>query len=326
MQGVENKACFVGFDTSNYTTSVAACNSLGEVIANVKIPLAVKNGERGLRQSDAVFLHVRNLGEIFNGFNGKIEGCERIAVGVSSRPRSVLGSYMPCFLVGDAVAKSFASASSLPVYQFSHQDGHVMAALYSAANGDQERIESMIKSGFAAFHVSGGTTELLMVKPDNEDFAVDKIGGTTDLNAGQAIDRTGVAMGLRFPCGPEMERLAERNTVAVPRGRISVKGLECCLSGLENLAVGLYKKTESPELVSAFVFEYVAGVIEKLTVNLREMYPDIPVVYAGGVMSNGIIKSRLSDNKNVFFAKPEFSADNAAGISLLCRRRYMSRK
>lgn len=318
-----DNACFVGFDTSNYTTSVAACDQSGRVIANVKRLLTVKEGDRGLRQSEAVFLHVKNLREILDELGGLIEGRVRVAVGVSSRPRSVDGSYMPCFLVGEAAAKSFASAAEIPCYFFSHQDGHVMAALYSAMNGDEERIESSLREGFAAFHVSGGTTELLLVRPCGGDFSVEKIGGTTDLNAGQAIDRTGVAMGLRFPCGPEMERLANANTLPVPRKKVSVSGLECCLSGLENLTLGLYKETGSPECVSAFVFQYVAQVLDKLTENLRMQYPGLPVVYAGGVMSNGIIKNILSARENVFFARPEFSADNAAGIALLCRRRHL---
>lgn len=322
MQDIKN-GCFVGFDTSNYTTSVAACDMDGKVIANVKLPLTVKEGERGLRQSDAVFLHVKNLGSIFETFNEKIRSYRRIAVAASSRPRNAEGSYMPCFLVGNDMSKSFSSAADIPEYSFSHQDGHIMAALYSSMNGDAAKIEKLIKDGFAAFHVSGGTTELLKVTPENGNFTVSKIGGTTDLNAGQAIDRSGVAMGLKFPCGPEMERLSQKNTLPVPPRRISVKGLDCCLSGLENLAEGLYKKTQSPECVSAYVFEYVADVISKMTCNLRAEQPDIPIVYAGGVMSNKTIQSRLAKHGNVYFAAPEFSSDNAAGIALLCRREYL---
>ena len=323
MDCIEKSGCFVGFDTSNYTTSIAACNLDGPVIANVKIPLPVKDGERGLRQSDAVFLHVKNLENIFEKFNDKIACMPRLAVAASSSPRSVDGSYMPCFLVGNAMSRSFASSSNIPKYSFSHQDGHIMAALYSAMNGNSDDMEKVISRGFAAFHVSGGTTELLMVLPQSDGFEVSKIGGTTDLNAGQAIDRCGVAMGLKFPCGPEMERLAMRNELPTPKPKISVKGLDCCLSGVENLAMGIYKKTHSSELVSAYVFEHIAAVISKLTENLRAENPDIPVVYAGGVMSNKAIQTKLAAHGNVYFAAPEYSSDNAAGIALLCRRRYM---
>ena len=326
MERNANNTCFVGFDTSNYTTSIAACDADGRIIANVKLPLPVKEGERGLRQSDAVFLHVKNLENIFETFNEKIKGFTRVAVAASSCPRSVEGSYMPCFLVGDTMSKSFASAAGIPKYSFSHQDGHIMAAFYSATGGNSDNIEYMMGRGFAAFHVSGGTTELLMVSPDAEGFSVNKIGGTTDLNAGQVIDRSGVAMGLSFPCGPEMERLSLKNGLAVPARKISVKGLDCCLSGLENQATILYKKTQDARLVSAYVFECVADVILKMTKNLREEYSDIPIVYAGGVMSNKTIQSRLSEQGNVYFAAPEYSSDNAAGIALLCRRMHLKNK
>ena len=325
------KSCYIGFDTSNYTTSMAAADEQGRIIANVKIPLPVKEGQRGLRQSDAVFLHTKNLSDIFAPFKEITKEYDRvIAVGASEKPRDAEDSYMPCFLAGRAAATGYASATDSPVYFFSHQDGHIMAALYSAAHPEDGReaadMNELMKKPFAAFHVSGGTTEILYVDPRGDDFRVEKIGGTTDLNAGQAIDRVGVMMGLRFPCGPEMERLAEKNTAKLQKPKISVKGLECCLSGLENLAASHYKKTDSPEETSAYVLEYVAATLDKMTEGLRERYSDIPIIYAGGVMSNKLIKSRLAHRNDVYFASPAFSADNAAGIALLCRRRHLKIK
>ena len=321
-----NDYCYIGIDTSNYTTSISACDANGKIIANVKFPLHVKMGDRGLRQSDAVFMHIKNFETIFNDFAPEISGRKKLAVSASNRPRSVEGSYMPCFLVGETIAKGISSSLEIPMYSFSHQDGHVMAALYSAMSGNEEKIEFMIKNGFAAFHVSGGTTEILLVEPNEKNFTVKKIGGTLDLNAGQVIDRTGVMMGLNFPCGAEMEKKALNYKNKLVKRNICVKGLECCLSGVENLARNIYEKTSSPETVSAFVFDYISRVIEKLTENLRIVYPNIAVVYAGGVMSNGIIKEKLSKNANVYFAEPQFSSDNAAGIALLCRRQYLKRK
>lgn len=318
------KICYVGFDTSNYTTSMAACDADGRIIANLKIPLPVKEGQRGLRQSDAVFLHVKNLPEIFEPFEELTKEYNIVyAVGASSKPRDAEDSYMPCFLVGKAEAMGYASAAKAPVYFFSHQSGHIMAALYSAVNDGGADMDELLSAPFAAFHVSGGTTEMLYVDPTGEEFNVTLIGETTDLNAGQAIDRAGVMMGLKFPCGPEMERLALENTEKISKPKISVKGLTCCLSGLENLSADVYKKTQSPETTSAYVFEYVAATLDKLTENLRAEYKDIPIIYAGGVMSNSIIKQRLSHREKVYFATPAFSADNAAGIALLCRRRHL---
>ena len=328
---INEKSFYVGFDTSNYTTSMAACDESGNIIANVKMPLSVKEGNRGLRQSDAVFLHVKNFTEMYGRFREATEGYGKlIAVGASDKPRSCEGSYMPCFLVGYTSSLAYAQNAGAPTYTFSHQDGHIMAALYSATHPEDASVamdlDEIMSAPFAAFHVSGGTTELLWVDPRGDDFKVEKLGGTDDLNAGQAIDRMGVKMGLKFPCGPEMERLANKNTEKLPPRKICIKGYTCCLSGLENLAESLYVKTNNKELASAFVFEYVAETLGKLTDNLRSEYPDIPVIYAGGVMSNKIIKSKLSVRDKVYFASPQFSADNAAGIALLCRRRHLKQK
>ncbi len=307
--------CFVGFDTSNYTTSIAVADQEGNIVANLKSPLPVSEGARGLRQSDAVFSHIKNLPELCDRLSRVLIDYRPIAVGVSMRPRSIEGSYMPCFLAGGVAAHSFAAESSLPIFEFSHQDGHIESAYYSSG--------AAIDGSFAAFHVSGGTTEILHVTRNADDLSVELIGGTSDLNAGQSIDRAGVMMGLKFPCGAEMDGFALENQGKLPPIKVAVNGLECNLSGVENLSSELWKKTQDPRLVSAFVFEYIAKTIYKLTDNLRERYRDIPVIYAGGVMSSRYISARLS-RKDTYFAKPAFSADNAAGIALLCRKKYIS--
>lgn len=313
--------CFVGIDTSNYTTSVAIADEDGRVIANLKRPLPVKEGERGLRQSDAVFAHVKNLPDIMKELAGLLEEKNVLAVGYSASPRDAEGSYMPCFLSGKAAAYSFAATlASVPVYSFSHQKGHVMAALYSAG------AEHLISDRFGAFHVSGGTTEVLIATPHESAFLVENVGGTEDLNAGQLIDRTGVMMGISFPCGREMEFLALENSKKIPAPRISVKGLTCNLSGGENIAAKLFGETADKGLVSAAVFDFVGRTLIELSENLTESYGEIPIVYSGGVMSNSIIKDMLRVRKNTFFAEPAFSADNAAGTALLCRRKYLFEK
>ena len=310
--------CFVGVDTSNYTTSVAICTASGEVTANLKAPLPVKAGECGLRQSDAVFAHVKNLPALMRELEPLTRGYTVAAVGSSVSPRSADGSYMPCFLAGRAAAEAFAAALHVPLYTCSHQDGHIMAALYSSKNG-----EKLLQKPFAAFHVSGGTTEMLYVEPREDGFSVSLAGETADLNAGQAIDRAGVMMGLDFPCGKELERLAAKNQKTVPKPKISVKDGICHLSGLENLAQKLWRETEDRALVSRYVLEFVGQTLRAMTRDLDAKYPDIPVVYAGGVMSNRYLQSLLGTRDNTYFAEPQFSADNAAGVALLCRKAFL---
>ena len=318
-----SKRLFAGIDTSNYTTSAALCDEAGNVLCNAKQLLPVAEGERGLRQSDAVFHHVRNLPTVVSQLRRAVadakekEPCEIVAIGVSAYPRDAEGSYMPCFLSGMAAAETAGAMLGVPVLPFSHQAGHVMAALHSAD------AMHLIGKPFAAFHVSGGTTEVLYVEPHGEHvFHVTKLGGTKDITAGQAIDRAGVYMGLRFPAGAEMERLAETYTGKVQRAKVSVSGLTCNLSGVENKARQMYDTTGDAAMTSAFVLDFVGRTLCGLRDHLRETHGDLPIVYAGGVMRCQRIRHMLAE-EGAYFAQPRFSSDNAAGTALLARHTYL---
>ena len=314
------KELYVGFDTSNYTTSVALCDGAGQVLFNRKQLLSVGAGERGLRQSDALFAHVRNLPELLNDLKDAI-GDNRIAgVGCSTKPRNAEDSYMPCFLAGKNAAFAFTAGLGLPVQEFSHQEGHLMAAAYSSGHAEQ-----LLTAPFAAFHVSGGTTDLLYVTPQKDGFSIEILGGSADLNAGQAIDRVGVLMGLSFPAGREMEALANTYIGTLPPIKLSVKDGVCNLSGLENLASDLWNKTKDRAYVSRFVFAYLAKTLAKLTAFIDSEYPNVPILYAGGVMSNRFLQEELGKRENTYFAEPAFSSDNAAGIALLTRRKLLNK-
>lgn len=312
------KNCYVGFDTSNYTTSVAVCDAAGRIVASLKAPLRVKSGERGLRQSDAVFEHVRNLPPLIGELRGVLDGYKTVAVGVSVTPRDADGSYMPCFLAGKSAAYSFGAGASAPVYELSHQSGHIAAALYSAGKTE------LIGSEFYAFHVSGGTTELLLVSGGAELFSVKRIGEAADINAGQAIDRVGVMMGLDFPCGAALERLAAEYVGKPYRHGVCVRDGRCSLSGVENIAKGLYDGSEDKRAVAAFVFDFIERTLEKMCDEAMQRYGKRPIVFAGGVMSNMLMRERLSRRFEAYFSEPCFSADNAAGIALLCRLKALS--
>lgn len=310
----------IGIDTSNYTTSVSLMTIDGKLIANEKRLLTVKPGERGLRQSDALFNHTVNIPIIMKGIKPLVENREIVAVGVSSRPRNQEGSYMPCFLAGISVAESISSALGVPLYQFSHQCGHIMAAVYSSGCSE------ILEDEFAAFHISGGTTELVKVKKSYNGFCADIVGETADLNAGQVIDRVGVYLGLQFPAGPSVEAEALKNDKPIPKKKISIKDMRLNLSGLENMAVKLYEDSEDKPLVCAFVLDYIGRAIAKLMEEYENMYGKGRFVCAGGVMSNSIIKKMLSESYDVCFAEPALSSDNAVGIAALTLSEYKSEK
>jgi len=326
---ISENRIFIGIDTSNYTTSVAVASDEGEIIANLKIPLEVTDGERGLRQSDAVFAHVKNLPRISDELRQYTVGKSVAAVGCSSAPRDALGSYMPCFLSGQSAASMMAASADVPLYLFSHQAGHIAAAVYSSG------FNAGSCNRFAAFHVSGGTTEVMLVSPNksaddssfnlSDVYRVQLLGGTRDLNAGQVIDRAGVMMGFKFPCGRELEKNAIENEKKIPHIKTSVDGFECNLSGLENKAAQLYAESGDKRLTSSYVLEFIAETIMQITEKILSAHgSDIPLLYAGGVMSCSIIKNKLGEKFDCHFAQPEFSSDNAAGTALMCKERYLT--
>lgn len=295
---------YIGFDTSNYTTSIAIYDN-GKIIQQKQV-LKVKTGERGLRQSDAVFQHTVNIPALIE----KMSINDVKAVGVSTRPRNIDGSYMPCFLVGEGVAKSVSKTSNVPLYKTSHQIGHILAALYSADKLD------LIKDEFIAFHLSGGTTEALLVKPhEDELIKAEIISQSTDLKAGQAIDRAGVMMGIEFPCGKEIDRLS---TLSNKEYKIKPSMIEndCSLSGVENKAKAMYEKGESKEDISKFVLTYITNTICAMLDKIIEKFGDLPIVFSGGVSSNTMIRNTVKQKYNAYFAAPEFSLDNAAGTAI----------
>ena len=297
---------YLGVDTSNYTTSLALVRD-GQVVANLKKGVYVAEHQRGVRQSDALFCHVKNLPLLMEEL-GAVEDLE--AVGYSAKPRDVEGSYMPCFLAGELLARSLGANRALPVYAFSHQAGHVRAALYSAG------ALHLKEETFLAFHVSGGTTELLLCEGEK----ITLVGGTKDLTAGQAIDRIGVMLGLSFPCGAQLEGLALG--VKAPKVKVCVKDLTCNMSGVENQAKKMFDEGVSKEEIAAFTIEFVRKTLEKLTENAFARFGKMPVLYAGGVMSCSIIREDFEGRFGGYFAKPSFSADNACGTALLCAQKH----
>ena len=295
----------LGIDTSNYTTSAAVCDG-GRIVENIRLPLPVKPGEAGLRQSDAVFHHVRNMPALFSRINTDLS--EISAIGSDITPRDQKGSYMPCFLAGDSNARVLARALKIPIFNYSHQANHIRAALYSSGDG--------IEGRFIAYHLSGGTFEALICERMGRTYKVEKAGGTLDVTAGQIIDRVGVMLGLPFPCGPALEQLAAANTEKLPNIRPSVNGTFCNLSGLQNKALAFYSAGKSKEYVAAYTMEFIIRTLDKMTEELLSKYP-MPVLFSGGVASNGRIRDVFNNKYKAHFANAEYSADNAAGAALL---------
>lgn len=305
---------YLGIDTSNYTTSAAVFDSKACKIFHQKKLLPVKAGTLGLKQSDAVFAHVKQLPQIVEGLFLAIrqEAAESIhGVGVSARPRDVENSYMPCFLVGELAARTTAAVLGIPSYDFSHQNGHIAAALYSAG-----KLE-LIQQEFIAFHFSGGTTECVHVRPDKERvFQAEIVSQSLDLKCGQAIDRVGQLLGLSFPAGKELDALSLQSEKEFSI-KTTFRGKDCCISGLENQCRKMLDSGEKRENIARYCIEYVCAVADKMAENAQKDFPGLEMVFSGGVMSNTIIREKLTTKYGCYFAQPEFSADNAAGTAIL---------
>ena len=299
----------IGLDTSNYTTSVAY---FGEVAMNCSQLLPVKEGELGLRQSDAVFAHIKSLPELTGRLFSHIRPENIHAVGVSTRPRAVDGSYMPCFMVGYSHAKMLSDMLGVPLVEVSHQQGHVAASLWSAGRLD------LMDAPHLAWHLSGGTTELLLVEPDGKNVKCTRIGGTTDISAGQLIDRTGVMLQLPFPAGKHVDALSK---TAEMRDVFKVKcpDMEFSLSGVQNKVEQFHNAHKLPQETAGYALRCVVYAVHQATKNALKRYPGLPVVFSGGVASNSMLREIVAD-LNPIFAEPQYSTDNAMGVAVLANR------
>jgi N6-L-threonylcarbamoyladenine synthase len=298
----------IGFDTSNYTTSIAWFDGMDGV--NESRLLSVKPCELGLRQSDAVFAHTKSLPELSGRLFSHVSDSLIHAVGVSTRPRAVEGSYMPCFMVGYSHAKLLSDAYKVPLVEVSHQQGHVAASLWSANRLD------LMDQPHLAWHLSGGTTELLLVEPDGYNVRCTKIGGTTDISAGQLIDRTGQLLGLPFPSGKHLDALS-KEAQGREVFRVKCPGMEFSLSGVQN-KVQQFHQGNDPE-TAGYALRCVAQAVFQATQNARKAYPGLPVVFSGGVASNSMLREIIAPLDPIF-AQPQFSTDNAMGVAVLAHR------
>ncbi|MEG1971818.1 MAG: peptidase M22 [Oscillospiraceae bacterium] len=300
------ETAFLGLDTSNYTSSVSLLWK--NEFKQERSLLNVDDGQLGLRQSDAVFSHVKNLGELTR----KLLKDEKTAIkgiGVSVSPRDCVESYMPCFLVGKMVGEALSAALDVPLYTFSHQAGHIAAALFSAGG------EELFNKKFIAFHVSGGTTECVfvnnLIKKD-----IRLICSSNDLNGGQLIDRCAAMLGIPFPGGKGLDALSLNSTKSF-KNKISFKDGNPCLSGIENQCQSKFKKEEEPCDIAKFCLDSLGSAILGMIEYAKSQIDCDTFVFSGGVMSNTILRKVISENCNAVFGTRELSADNSVGIAKL---------
>ncbi|QHI73738.1 tRNA (adenosine(37)-N6)-threonylcarbamoyltransferase complex transferase subunit TsaD [Aminipila terrae] len=309
----------LGIDTSNYKTSIAVVDGIGNIVIDKRRLLKVKKGERGLRQSEALFQHVENLPEMFEALADKKMNIS--AVAVSNRPRPVEGSYMPCFKAGYGFGKAIADTLSIPFFMFSHQEGHLEAIRYYSSMNQ--------KTPYLAWHLSGGTCELLKVS----DGKIEIAGGSKDISLGQVIDRVGVLLGMNFPSGEEMDNVALQGKTLLEQkekmlSRIKMDGLYFNLSGIETQCSRIIQrqmeKRESlnQNLLIKELFDKISETIISVSVNAAKQFEINDIIFAGGVSCSKYISAEIKSSfegkhTKIQFGRQELAGDNAVGVALL---------
>lgn len=306
----------IGIDTSCYTTSIAAISLGKKVIFNKKIMLEVKKNSNGLRQSEAVFQHIKNLGEIDNEIKDIIKDYNVKAICVSKKPRPIKDSYMPVFTVGYNFAKLSSTMMKCELYETTHQENHIEASLLTNNIKNKEK--------FISVHMSGGTTEVLLCKKDENksDYSIEIVGGSKDISFGQLIDRIGVKMGYNFPSGKYIDENAIKCSTKIEQGlKTSVKEGYMNLSGLEN-QIDKILNNESKEYICKLVLDSVVRNMVKAIVYINRKYNIDEVVFAGGVsaskyISNELVLKLRKYKINAYFTNPEYCTDNAVGCAII---------
>lgn len=305
----------LGIDTSNYKTSVAVTDRDHNIICDYRRLLRVKQGDRGLRQSDALFQHIKTLPELMKNVREVFDGSFD-AVVYSDRPRPIEGSYMPVFLAGESLGKSLSSAMNIPCFSFSHQEGHIEAVKAYSPMKNEER--------FLACHFSGGTCELLEVVEKDAGYNITIIGGSKDISLGQVIDRAGVAMGMKFPSGEEMDKAAVAATCETSLlTPVKVKNGWLNLSGIDTQIKNILNQNSNPE--KAFIreiFRRLSDAVSAMLMQGASLTGLNDIIMAGGVSSSMFMRQAVSEilgaqNINIIFDDNNMSQDNAVGTALL---------
>ena len=304
----------LGFDTSCYTTSIAAITLNREIILNEKIILKVKKDNKGLRQSEAVFQHVNNMGEISQVINDKLKNYNIVGVCASTKPRPVDNSYMPVFSVGYNFAKLLSSINNCPFYETTHQENHIEASLF---NNDLEN-----KDKFLAVHMSGGTTEILLVEKKDTNYKIEIVGGSLDVSFGQLVDRLGVSLNYKFPCGKYIDENALKCREKIKNGlKTSVKAGYMNLSGIENQINKIINDYDK-EYLSKILLDTLVRSMYKSLIYICEKYELKEVVFGGGVSASKYIRKELNEKLKrekikAYFTDGQFATDNGVGCAII---------
>ena len=297
---------YLGIDTSCYTSSLSIIDEDLNILFDGRIPLEVPRGKKGLRQSEMLFQHMNNIPKLYRQVKeDNIDLKNVVSISISDKPRNIEGSYMPAFLAGINFGEVIAHSLNVDTHFLSHQENHIYAASLGASYDYKNRHISV--------HMSGGTTEILLSEFIDDDLKLSIIGGSNDISFGQLIDRIGVHYGLKFPCGPIMDDLAQITELTPPKvktnGYFNISGMENYFKNIKGIV---------NNEIYYLLFLTIANTLYDSIVHLSKMYDVKEVMLVGGVSSNKIIKDEIikrleEDDISCYIADPKYCKDNAIG-------------
>ena len=319
----------LGIESSCDDTSAAVIKD-GYLLSNVVSSQAVHEAYSGVVPELASRAHQQNIVPVVH------EALKR--AGVTKEELSAVAftrgpGLMGSLLVGVSFAKGFARSLNIPLIDVNHLNGHVLAH-FIKAEGEENRQPNF---PFLCLLVSGGNSQIILVKAYND---MEILGQTIDDAAGEAIDKCSKVMGLGYPGGPIIDKLARQgNPKAFTFSKPHIPGLDYSFSGLKTSFLYSLRDwlKEDPDFIEHHKVDLAASleatVVDILMDKLRKAakeYKIKEVAVAGGVSANNGLRNAFREHAekygwDIFIPKFSYTTDNAAMIAITGYFKYLDR-
>lgn len=298
----------LGIESSCDETSVAVVKNGREVLSNIissQVPIHEKFG--GVVPEIASRNHVEAISNVtkkaLKEANVNLKDIDAIACTYGP---GLVGA----LLVGVSYAKALSYASGIPLVGTNHIEGHIAANYIS---------HKELKPPFLALIVSGGHTHLVHIK-DYKEFEI--LGKTRDDAIGEAFDKVARVIGLGYPGGPKIDKLAKEGEPNIKLPQTYFENLDFSFSGIKTAVINLHHKTpdvNKADLAASFE-KAVTDVLITNALKAAESLKLDTIVLAGGVSANSYIRERFlelekTNNMKIYYPEPVLCTDNAAMIA-----------
>ncbi len=319
-----SNSIILGIESSCDDTSAAIiCGN--KILSNVAATQQIHNEYGGVVPELASRAHQQNMVPVVTQAlsRANIQQKDICAVGFTRGP-GLLGS----LLVGTSFAKSLAMSLNIPLIEVNHLQAHILAHFINDAN------EQPPQFPFLCLTVSGGHTMIVLVR---DYFDMEIIGKTIDDAAGEAFDKIGKILGLDYPAGPIVDKLAkEGNSEKFSFAKPKVENFDYSFSGIKTSVLYFIQKEikKNPEFIKENLADLCASVqktiVDVLMQKLQKAAQELnikEIAIGGGVSANSGLRNAMLNNKeklgwNIYIPKFEYTTDNAAMIAMVAKLKY----